>query len=93
MELHASHGTQCTNNPFPLQISFISNSPYCLPNYSLKVSLENSALNQLSNDPIVDILWGEILLATQECLRFTVDIMRSETKSYHMNKLFISDKF
>ena len=56
MELHASHGTQCTNKPFPLQISLISNSPYCLPNYSLKVSLENSALDQLSNDPIVDIL-------------------------------------
>ena len=93
MELHASHGNQCTNNPFPLKISFISNSPYCLPNYSLKVSLENSALNQLSNDPIVDISWGEILLATHECLRLTVDIMRSETKSYHMNKLFISDKF
>ena len=56
MELHASHGTQCTNNPFPLQISFISNSPYCLPNHSFKVSLENSALDQLSNDPIVDTL-------------------------------------
>ena len=55
-ELHVSHGTQCTNNPFPLKISFISNSPYCLPNHSFKVSLENSALDQLSNDPIVDIL-------------------------------------
>ena len=56
MELLATHGTQCTNNPFPLKISFISNSPYCLPNHSFKVSLENSALDQLSNDPIVDIL-------------------------------------
>ena len=50
------HLMALSNNPFPLKISFISNSPYCLPNHSFKVSLENSALDQLSNDPIVDTL-------------------------------------